>query len=179
MLTAEVEQLVPVRTVSCQSRGVEGKQNADGIECDLRDEMLKALTLVDGCAATSKVGIDHVRVLFIPTERDSPLTQRVLHALTFFVGDDLVGARLSYIDHRLAVEVSRLDQFGSVHRSFPSWFGGTVLRLVARRLVRARTRLAWLDRGLLSALLVLLHEVQELLYSQLAQFGFWRVTNQG
>ena len=120
VMTAEVEQLIPVRTVSCQPRGVEGEQDADVTECDLRDEMLKAFALVDRRAAASKIGVDDVRVLFMPTERGGSLTQRVLHALALLVGDDLVGARLPDIDHRLAVEVSRLDQFGSVHRSSPS-----------------------------------------------------------
>ena len=92
MMAAEVEQLIPVRTISCQPRGVESEQDADVRQCDLRDKILKAFTLVDGRAATSKIGVDDVGVLFMPTERGGPLTQRVLHALAFFVGDDLAGA---------------------------------------------------------------------------------------
>jgi hypothetical protein len=109
MMTAEVKQLIPMRTVACQPRSIEREQYADGPQCDVRDKMLITFALLDRCTTAPQIGVDHVRFSFMPTERGGSLTQRVLHALAFFVGDDLVGARLSDIDHRLAVEVLRLD----------------------------------------------------------------------
>ena len=75
--------------------------------------------------------------------------------------------------------MSRLDQFGSVHRSAPSWFGETALRLVAFPLLRARARFGGVGRWLLHALLVLLHEGQELLHGVFAEFGSWPIMGQG
>ena len=81
---------------------------ADFAERDLCDKILIAGAMIDCRATATKIDINDLDILFMPSEQGRSLTQRVLHSLALAVGYDLVRARLPHVDHCSPIQMARL-----------------------------------------------------------------------
>ena len=101
-MAAEVEQLVPVRTVAGQSRGLIGDDHADLPQPDLGGEMLKAEAAGGGRGGAAGIVVDDQHVFLMPAEFAGTPPHGVLQPLALRVREHLMRTRLSNIDHGAA-----------------------------------------------------------------------------
>src|SRR3984885_4190067 len=114
-----IQQRVPVGAVARQPRHVDRQNQPDLAEPDPADEFLEAASLCDRRPAQAEIRINHVDVGLMPSEFASALAKRVLEPQAFLIAHHLVGCRLPDVDHGLARQMDRLDQFGLHEKSPP------------------------------------------------------------
>ena len=109
---ADIQQRVPVGAVAREARHVDRQDQTHLAEPDPANEFLKAAALRGRCPAQAEIRIDHVDIGLMPSEFAGALAKRVLQPQALLIAHDLMGCRLSDIDHRLARQMGWLDQFG-------------------------------------------------------------------
>ncbi len=166
-MAAQVQELIPVRAVAGQTRGVIRHDHADLPQPHLGCELLKAQPAGRRRGTVARVVINDQDVFFTPPEfADSPL-QGILQPLALGVGEHLMGARLADIDYGAAGQMSRLNQIGSGHAASPEECGLVPGRLLAGRGKRVSPRPGRQRfRGRTWTQLVLLHEREQLLHGR-------------
>ena len=118
LVTAEIEQRIPVRAIACQTRDLGGEHDTDLSKRDTRDQILEALPVVGGGTAQSEVGVDDLDVLLTPPKAEGAPAQIVLQPQALLVRQHLVRAGLANIDDRAPGEMPVGDELRS-HGSPP------------------------------------------------------------
>ena len=117
-VAAQVEQRIPIRAVPGEPGDLGGQDNTDLPQGDAGDQLLEATTMLGGRSAQAEIGVDHLDGGLLPAELASALAERVLQAQALLVGQHLMRAGLTDVDHGLAGQVPGCDEF-RVHGSPP------------------------------------------------------------
>ena len=72
-IAAQIEQRVPVRTVTRQPGHLPGQDQADLAQGDAADQIHHALAVTGGLGAEAEIGIDHLDVVVMPAELEGAL----------------------------------------------------------------------------------------------------------
>ncbi len=118
-VTTQVEELIPVGAVAGQARDVIGEEDAHLLLIDQGHEFLEAPPSFGGAAGVAEIRVDDPDLRLIPAGSAGAVEQIILEFKTLSIRENLVWARLSYVDQGEAFEVGGLNGFGCAHGEPP------------------------------------------------------------
>ena len=100
---------MPILVGTCQAAHLQAEDNADMVQADLGEQVLKAQPPLDRLPAPSLVLVHNFHTVLGPAQRRCPMHQAVLPVCRLAVLKHLLGRRLSDVDDRFTLQVPGAD----------------------------------------------------------------------
>src|SRR5262249_18684032 len=112
---AQVQELIPVRAVACQARGVIREDDADLAQGHTADQFGEADPGPGGPRGLAEVCVDDIDRGLGPAAGEGPLAEVILESETLLMAGHLLRGGLADVDHSSSVAVAGSDEFGADH----------------------------------------------------------------
>ncbi len=116
---AQIEQLVPIPIVACETRHLETEDDPHATQGDYRGQLIEALSLCRGAAGDAEILIDDLDLGMRPAELVCAACQLVLTVGGFSVLMHLRRGRLSHVHNGTTTQVASSDLSSVTHLLAP------------------------------------------------------------